>query len=467
MIPTESILNTAKYLRNIRPVDPDEMQEYVDGNPHPGVIRQTLRDHAVDLALREREDGLFVPVEDGPIEAIADRPTELPPKYVYRLEELLITEYGVDWAQGESGDQLRRTIRALKDAYYRQEAVEYNYTAALAYAIYHLPDYYAVTYDLLRELVDNRLLDRTLRILDVGAGVGGPAIGLSEILPDDVVIDYTAVEPSEATTVLEEMLAETHRNFHSTVQHQTAEELTLESEYDLVLFSNVLSELDDPHTTVKRYLDALATDGTMVLTAPADKNTSQTLRSVEQSVANGEITVFSPTVRLWPDESPSDDCWSFKELPEIAAPSVQEALEQHAHDEEHSPGEFLNTTVKYSYALLRKDGKTRLPTGPDPSEWIKFRNSERHVGNRVNCLAVKLSNNLSEGGNPLFRIGDGSQQADHFAVVPKQTQLNRDLIEASYASLLMIESGLVLWNDDEKAYNIIIDGESVVDRMAV
>jgi hypothetical protein len=44
--------------------------------------------------------------------------------------------------------------------------------------------------------------------------------------------------------------------------------------------------------------------------------------------------------------------------------------------------------------------------------------------------------------------------------------LNRTLLDAPYGAVLSVEGGLVLWNEDEGAYNVVIDGESVVDRVA-
>ena len=62
----EAIRSNAKYLRNARPVDPEEICEYVEGQPHPAVVKQALREEAFDLGLVEREDGTFVPVGEGP-----------------------------------------------------------------------------------------------------------------------------------------------------------------------------------------------------------------------------------------------------------------------------------------------------------------------------------------------------------------------------------------------------------------
>ncbi|MCH7660888.1 MAG: SAM-dependent methyltransferase, partial [Euryarchaeota archaeon] len=50
----EAILDTAKYLRNVRPIDPEEIVEYAGGE-HPAIARQLLREHATELSLLERE----------------------------------------------------------------------------------------------------------------------------------------------------------------------------------------------------------------------------------------------------------------------------------------------------------------------------------------------------------------------------------------------------------------------------
>lgn len=465
MVDTDTILDTAKYLQNVRPIDPAEIQEYTD--THPGVVRQVLREHAFDLGLIEQADGTFVPLPEEPVTVEQRDITALPERYTRTLESLLVDEFGPGWPEGKSGETLRSRIRQLKAAYYRQHPVEYDYQTALGYGIYHLPDYYATGCYLCQQLAEDGLLDRQLRILDLGAGVGGPGLGIIDSLPDQSLLEYTAVEPSPAADVLAELLEETGRNVHPTINRTTAEQFTPAGTYDLILFANVLSELDNPGAVVSSYLKALDEDGTMVLLAPADKNTSKTLRAVERQVTDqqGQATVYAPTVRLWPGEQPTDTCWSFTVRPELSTPRVQELLERHATGEDHTPGEFLNRTVQYAYTMLRRDGKTAHPAvGPDP-RWTKLADTDEHIGNRLDVLAIKLSEDLADDGNPLFLLGDGSQQQDHFAVVPKRTRLNESLIECSYGSLLSIENGLILWNEDEEAVNLVVDDQTVVDML--
>ncbi|MFC4551000.1 MULTISPECIES: small ribosomal subunit Rsm22 family protein [Halorussus] len=490
------VVENAKYLRNVRPIDPEEVSEYVEGTPHPAVVRQVLREEAVSLGLVERDDGTFEPAEDELIRPTFRGVEAFPVEYGRRLEDLLVGRFGPNWHRGESGDDLRETIRRLKADYFENNPVEYDATAALGYAIYHLPDNYAAVQYVLDELGEKGLLDRRLRILDVGAGVGGPALGVHDYLPDDCLVEYDAVEPSAAADAFERLLADSKPNFHWSLTRETAEafdpaaagsnasgleddeseadesnapegdstDAAASGEYDLILFANVLNELDDPEAVVLDYIDALADDGALVAVEPADRETSIGLRAVERAVADdrGAATVYSPTLRLWPGERPTDRGWSFDVKPDIDVPAFQRKLDEAAG----AGGEFVNVDVQYSHSILRPDGKRRIEFVPDEEHLAKLADSERHVTKRIDLVAVKLSHSLSgEGANPLFKVGDGSESVDHFAVLTKETSLNRDLASADYGDLLHFEGGLLLWNDDEEAYNLVVDEETVVDRI--
>jgi SAM-dependent methyltransferase len=462
VIDREAVRSNAKYLRQVRPIDPDEISEYVQGTPHPAVVRRVLREEAYDLGLFEREDGTFVPVADDPVPPPGWEPDAFPERYAHTLESLLVERDGVNWHRGDAGDRLREVIRKLKADYYHRNPVEYDAEVALGYAIYHLPDYYAAVGYVLDDLVERSLLPRRLRVLDVGAGVGGPALGLHDYLPDDAVVDYHAVEPSAAADVLDALLDETRRNFRPTIHRERAEAFDFDGPYDLVVCANVLSELDDPVAVVEDALDALAADGTLAAIAPADLQTSTGLRSVERTVvADRDVTVYAPTLRLWPGMAPADRGWSFDERPRIEAPAFQRRLD----DAGGEPGTFRNETVKFSYSLLRTDGERRVAVRADPSRHARMADMEAHVTDRIDLLAVKLSRNLSdgEGGNPLFKIGDGSERLEGYAVSTRESGLNRDLLAADYGAVLQFENVLVLWNDDEGAYNLVVDAETVVD----
>ncbi|MGM0397976.1 MAG: small ribosomal subunit Rsm22 family protein [Halobacteriota archaeon] len=458
-----AVRDAARYLRNVRSIDPDEIREYVEGRPDARVVRRILREEARSLALVEYPDGTFRPPEAGPIRPAFEGVTQVPQEYVSVIEDLLVDRHGRHWATGESGAQLRETIRRFKADYYRQHPVEYDEDVALGYAIYHLAAYYATAQYVLWDLARDGRVDRSLRVLDVGAGVGGPALGLHDLIEPDgsdpALVEYHALEPSAAVTVLEPLLETTGQNFHWEIHRETAEAFDAEDPYDLVLFSNVLSELDDPVAVADEYLDSLSEDGTMVAIAPADRNTSLGLRSVERALETRGATVYAPMVRLWPDERPDVDIWSFDERPAVTPPSFQTRLAAEADRSD----EFTHTSVKFSYSFLRTDGARRFDVDATTMPVTKLAETDRHVTDRLDVLVAKLSRDLSDDGHPLYTVSDGSERERHFAVLVNETALNRALLEAEYGDLLSVERVLVLWNDDEGAYNLVVDEETIVD----
>ena len=468
MTDREGIRDNAKYLRNVRPIDPDEIHEYVEGTPHPAVVRRVLREEAVDLGIVEREDGTFVPAPERVV-AGGWAPEAFPDRYASAFEDLLVERYGLDWHESESGARLRETVRRLKERYYRQHPVEYDEEVAFAYGLYHLPDYYASVGYVLDTLTERDLLTTPLRVLDVGAGTGGPALGLHDFLPEEALVDYHAVEPSASAEVLKRLLAETGRNFHPTVHRSRIEDLDLDAlaggegaPFDLLLFSNVLSELDDPTRVVESSLSTLADDGTVVALEPADLNTATTLREVEREVvARTGVSVYAPTLRLWPDAEPTDRGWSFDVRPEVEVPPFQSRLAADADDGEA----FVNTTVQFAYAVLRPDGVRRSDVRANPKRHAKMADLDRHVTERIDILAVKLSHDLTDDAdaNPLFKLGDGSEDTGVFGVLTRPTSLNEALETAPYGSVLRFEQTLALWNDDEDAYNLVVDDATIVD----
>jgi SAM-dependent methyltransferase len=481
-----AIRDNAKYLRQVRPIDPEEIHEYVDGQPHPAAVRQVLREEATDLGLLERDDGRFEPVDEGSIDLTFHGVDALSESIVRRIEDRLVERYGPGWPDGESGDDLRAVIRDFKRRYLRGEVVTYDETTALGYAIYHLPPYFAAVQYVLADLAADNLLPRKLRVLDVGAGVGGPALGIDALLPDDALVEYHAVEPSDASDLLDDLLDATGCNVHPEIHREPVEAFDPDGPYDLILCANVLSELGDPVGVVADLLDVLADDGSVVALAPADRNTAIGLRRIEREIeAQRDVTVYGPTVRLWPGHRPGTDSWSFDRKPPLAAPAFQRRLDEGERGErppdgvdeqtrredagarQPGDGEFVNVDVQYAYSVLRTDGEQAVRFRPDPEREAKMAEMERHITERIDCVGVKLSPNLADGGNPLFLVGDGSQRRDHFAVLTEPSAFNRSLEAADYGALLGFENVLVLWNDDEGAYNLVVGGETVVDRIPV
>lgn len=332
----QRLLDSARYLRRVRPLDPSELVEYVEGELTPAGARDVLREAAFDLGIVEREDGTFVPVGDSPLRTTFEGVKRLPTAHERRLDGVLHDRFGDEWARGSTGDRLRLTIRRIKDRYHRGRPVTYDDVEALGYAIYHGPTSYATVQYVLDELGSRGLLPGRLRVLELGAGTGGPALGMLDYLPAGTPVRYDAVEPTASADVFEELLGEAPATFDWRLHRERIEEFRPETPYDLVICANVLSELEDPVEAVRPALASLGPSGALLGIAPADRKTSLGLRAVERTLVDGEGAhdVFSPTLRLWPDRRPTAPCWSFDRRAPLEVPAIQRRLDEAARGDD-------------------------------------------------------------------------------------------------------------------------------------
>lgn len=456
------VLDAARYLRGVRPIDPAELTEYTTVEADAAATATVLREHAVALELVERDDGTFTPPGPDPLDDTGLPVDALPDRLDAFVVDRLRARRGPDWHEGDAAAALRASVRELKADYLDGGAVTYDADLADAYLLYHLPRSYAITRYVLGELIEAGLLDRSLGVLDIGAGVGAHLAALDAIVPDDGLLAYDAVEPAALGAHLD-ALADTvvGRNTHVTCHREAFEAATVGDSYDLVILGNVLSEVAEPVSFARRALERVDGDGSLVAIAPADPRTSLELRSVERALET-DAGVFSPTIRLWPDRRPSDECWSFVEHPAIAVPTAQRQLAAEAED--RAP--YINTAVRASYSILRPDRRRRYPIDASERDHLPLADVESAIGERVDALVVKLSGDLAEAGNPVYRIGDGSQAVPVFAVHVAADSLSAPLTDAPYGAVLRLDRTLVLWNDDEAAANLVVDDETIVERVA-
>lgn len=457
------VLDAARYLRSVRPLDPSELLEYTTTESTVDQVRAVLRTHAVALGLVEGDDGLFRPASNEPIHGSLETIDALPPALSEFIEERLGETHGPAWARGESGTAIRERIRDLKERYLIGGSIEYDQLDADAYLLYHFPRSYAATWYTVGELLEVGRLNRTLRVLDLGAGVGAHLAAVDDLTPDETLVEYVGVEPSPLVEHLKALSTNRlSRNTHVRVREVPIEDLTLEQEFDIVLLGNVLSEVNDPIGLAHDSLGYLASEGTWIAIAPADPRTSVQLRTVERSIEE-TMTVFSPTLRLWPGRQPTDECWSFVEWPSLSVPPFQQRLREAA---ERDGDAFVNTEVRYSYSIMRTDGVRRYELDASETDSLPLGRTSSAIGERVDVIVVKLSGDLASDGNPIYRVGDGSQTEDCFGTHVSLTEMNRSLKEAPYGAVLRFERALVLWNDDEEAINLVIDDETFIDQLA-
>jgi len=288
-----------------------------------------------------------------------------------------------------------------------------------------------------------------------------------------------AVEPSAAADVLDRMLDETGRNFRPTIHEETAESFFgIDGGAKAVTTTPTSSIWSCSGTSSRswttRSQSSRRRSGGSRTTGASSRSRPPTATPPWDSERwsarsrprdrRRDVLAHAPALA---GRDPSDGGWSFDVADDLDIPPFQRRLDETAErGSTDEPGEFVNVDVQFAYAILRPDGKRRVDVQANDGRCARMADSEEHVTDRVNYLAVKLSHDLSDGDNALYRVGDGSQTVDHYLVCTRETVLNDDLRTADYGSVVFVENGLVLWNDDEGAYNVVVDDETVVDLVA-
>ncbi|MGB9175206.1 MAG: small ribosomal subunit Rsm22 family protein, partial [Methanoregula sp.] len=358
----------------------------------------------------------------------------LPPVLEQAIEQYIAKKVGKDWHDPVILERLRRAIVAQKDDYWKPvQKRSLQYTKAysvLGYLAYHFPVYFVQTEHLLAMLARDGLLKKSMTILDIGTGPGVVPLAIADFWSrlDGAKADVYSVERSEehieAFLYLRDRFVP--KGGKVSVKPPQKADITLPDplkvpeQADLLVFSNVLNELSDKSPEqradlVMHYTGRLAPDGTVLIVEPAEEAVSTQLRVLSLALKKRGLSIHSPCSYIWGTNCTPDRCWSFVSAPCIRPTRIMEAL---ARCDE--PFRYVNTDIKYSYVLLRKDGKTketyRVPAG---SRVLRISQIHRHVDKRVNLIAAKMSENLGDANNLMFRLCDGTADTPVFAVIPR------------------------------------------------
>jgi hypothetical protein len=139
-----------------------------------------------------------------------------------------------------------------------------------------------------------------------------------------------------------------------------------EGPFELIVAANALGELwceardtiGSRVTFVRSLLDLLVPHGSLIVMEPALRDTSRELHRVrDQLLEAGACTVYSPCLhdRPCPALVKADD-WCHEERGWTPLPIISEI------DREVG---FIKDALKFSYVILRKDGRTIVPRAPD------------------------------------------------------------------------------------------------------
>ncbi len=258
-----------------------------------------------------------------------------------------------------------------------------------AYLAYYLPVNLAKVQVLLEEMplpaAAGQGRGGRFRVLDLGGGPGTTALAVLDWLKSteaqhDVEGEVVTVERSALALGLCERLWNAYKAVEPkpdlrlvTVKGDIGKwsagrfpTSVINGTYDLIVLGNVVNELfpdaRDPITRrvqlLRDLLGLLHPQGTMMIVEPALRDTSRGLLQLrDQLVADGVCNVYSPCLHEHPCPAlvKADD-WCHEERPWEPPPLVA-AIDRRVG--------FIKDALKFSYLLLRKDGKTIVPRSPD------------------------------------------------------------------------------------------------------
>jgi ribosomal protein RSM22 (predicted rRNA methylase) len=258
---------------------------------------------------------------------------------------------------------------------------------AAAYLSYFLPVNLSKIQVLLDELPNDFLetAGRPMSVLDLGSGPGTGSLALLDWLwhrtPDGaegvsvLAADSSTESLQDAKKLWEAYCREVEisgarlrcveGNLEHPLKGDLGKQILRGGPYDLIILANCLNELfptaSDPPTeragVIGQLFPFLAPHGTIMIVEPALRQTARALHQMrDHLLKQGLCTVYSPCLheKACPALEHPDD-WCHEERPWQTPPAIA-ALDREVG--------FIKDSLKFSYQLLRTDGRTIVPRNP-------------------------------------------------------------------------------------------------------
>ncbi|HMK45357.1 MAG TPA: class I SAM-dependent methyltransferase, partial [Methanocella sp.] len=195
-------------------------------------------------------------------------------------------------------DGIREAIRVQKEQYWKEgkaRKIDYHSSySALGYLGYQFPVYFIQFEHVLYDLIQDGLLKDRMKVLDVGTGPGVVSLAIIDF--------YNRLDHGEAAVYALEKYPENIEAYNALVPEYATHKGRVQVErplkadlmardiigvpdkLDLVVFSNVLNEINAPFNdradAVSRLASHLSPEGSIVIIEPADRENSTKMRKL-------------------------------------------------------------------------------------------------------------------------------------------------------------------------------------------
>lgn len=469
-----------------------EISDYVRGGATVDSIYDIVAPLAFDLGVKlEPANGDCKAVRMAPPKPIAITESarkaqerylsspDVPEKLQGLIERYIEKKTGKKWDDPQVLDRMRSAVASQKAEYWkegpkRKISYEKGYSV-LGYLAYQFPVYFVEWEHIFYGLALDGLLKDRMKVLDAGSGPGTVTLALADFYHRARCGEALAYslekydENVEAFSWLVPPYAEgsgvrVERPIKMDLLQLKAEELP--DNIDLIVFSNVLNELDAclerKAEIVKMMADRMAKDGSIAIVEPADKANSTRLRELVVALMGKGLGVYSPCSFIWGARCHPVSCWTFEEKGDIKPPRLMQKLA------EEEPFRYMNTDIKYSYAVLRKDGLSREKYRvPEKAGFARLSKISAHLKKRVSVVAAVMSGDLGDKKDHVFKVCDGTAVKPVYAILPHYhlSPANEPLLKAKYGQVVEMHGVLARYNEEYDAYNLLVTRNTVVRQV--
>jgi len=383
---------------------------------------------------------------------------------------------GKKWNDETVLEKIRAGILAQKESYWKEgEKRSIAYKGAysvLSYMAYQMPGYVQEVTELFGSLIISGLIQKNCRVLDVGSGPGTATLGISRAIScfSEMHAEITSVERAETHREAYTYVTNALLGPNTSIKEQIPLDITSnvpDGEYDVIIIANVINELKNTEERAKLLMNLsthLSQDGNLIVLEPADLENATNLREVSCQVKEEGLTIYAPCNDLRGVPCRVHPCWTFRSYQDIKPTKLMFAL-----GGEKEKFRFVNTDVKFSYAILRKDGHRKCGYRiPSDAKRARLSHIKRHIGKRIHVTVSVMSNDIGDKKNYLFLVCDGTGTEPCYLALPAfhRTPEHEALLTASYGSVVAVDSVLVRYNEKQKAYNLLLGQESYCRMIA-
>ncbi len=363
----------------------------------------------------------------------------------------------------------------------------------LAYATHYIPKNYAKVQNTLLELLRKDLLPNKLQIHDIGSGPGTTAFAAANFFTHlaEVEKDFRVKRQRQVTISSSEKYENNREAFkwlreryyaknkyakekitiHDPFEKTVTEELSIKKEFaesiDIVIMSNILSEMqDDFQKAIKTVSKIVKKDGSFVLIETADVVATNKINRAKYVLRNEGFDVYSPTA-IW---SPCCEFVDTKEYEKsswgafgectyccITKPNIQKII---------YPTENPPKDMKYSFAIMRRDGISLFPGIPEGYHKLKGIQPGRHNIKVIKQREKSGKYEFKEVGDrscPVYFCCDGTCGRDYAQLIPHSFEMQHEVVSANDGDILDIKNALIQQNTIGYAKkDLILDDESKI-----